>query len=751
MSPSPLSSAGGTPAPPLDAEAPLFQLDHPDPSMPILLAGRMASAVLAGDGELALSWESRGALSEWGGAYAQGVRLTGPWRLSLTPEGGRRQPLSEFLQDLTATRTSVRAHYRGAGWVARQDVVVPSDRPAVTRKLSLTSVAERPQTLRIETELSPFLLPVMMEGLRPETYTVESLPQGLRFTAHSYAAEIVSNVIPSTGGIDGGPIPALPDTRPIRSAILGWEVPLEPAESVDLDWVIWGGLGSTLAHIGGRGDALLGSSLTWRADRERDYRTWLEERPRLSFPQAPELERAYNLALGAFESLYFAPEPRMVGFAAGYPWYDALWCRDIAWMLPAALWLGDHGWALSTLDTVLRFQSGARIPLLGAGRGEIPMQISPGPLFLYGTSDTTLHYPAVVARTLRHVGGSALPVFEGMMPKLGLCLEWATTKVNPATGLFTNGGEVAEISAAQEGAGRVQYGSDAVDTTIWDSTDRRAHAIDCQVLWVRALEGMAELSSALGLQSAAPTLSAQAAHIRGRVLDLYWWEKETYLADTLTLQGQPVLRLRPNALMAVMDGWLTPDRARRVVARASQADLATAWGVRTLSSSDPAFDPQAYHDGQVWTIATAWAAHAALMARDFETGMRHLGTIAGILQRERGLANECYDGLRPVPYNSCFLLGFSVAPFLTALFEGLWGLKPDALHQELTVDPRFPPTWNGLRLENLSLGGSRLDLEASGGRLTATVTSGPPVSIATPAGRCVVAPGTSGTLPLSPP
>jgi glycogen debranching enzyme len=729
-------------------EKPLWELTSPRPDVPLLLSGHRSAAILSGAGDLALKWGTRGTPIEWGGAYAQGVRLTGPWTLGLGRPDERPSPLSASLVNLTAWRHGLHVGYRGEGWTAVQQLVVPHDDPAVTRTLFFSCFSERELALDLTMTLEPFLLPVLMEGLRPHRYSIARRPLGFALSAEGYSFEFLTSQAPSQILVDGRPFPATTESLPVGAIQLTWPLRMEPAEQTRFDWVVWGGIERMLQNEPDQGVRVLSDALFWRAHRQESQADWWKERPVLHFPQDPSLERAAMLATGAMEALAHWPQLGMVGFVAGFPWYYALWYRDIAWMLPAALWLGDYDWCKATLKTCFSFQSRAHIPILGADVGELPMQVSPGPIFLYGTSDTTLHYPALAHRFLQHAGPMRSAFLKELLPQMLDCLTWAERKVNPRTGLFTNGGEIQEMADASA-HGRVQYGFEAKDTTIWDSTDRRAHAIDVQVLHARALRGMDAVQEVLGgIQD--PRFRDHADRIQREVLQRYDWPQEGYLADTLAMDGTPVPRLRPNALIAVMDGWTSPVLGQRMVQRATQEDLTTAWGVRTLSNRDPQFDPLAYHDGQVWTIATAWAAHAALSAGQGREAMVHLHTIAKILQDEHGLANECYHGLTPDPFNSCFLLGLSIGPFLTALFEGLWGLAISSPTRTLTVAPAFPPEWQEASLEHLRVGDSYLDLHWKEGTLEVRLVDGPPVTVRSASGQSISA-GSGGPVRLDVP
>lgn len=727
----------------------LWQTNKPEPEVPLLLTGHQAAAVLGGDGDLALRWETRGAKLEWGGSYAQGVRLTGPWRLSFGPAGATVPPMSATLRSLTARRSDVATSHGGPGWTARHEVVVPRDAPAVGRRLTMTCFAESAVEMMVRATVEPYLLPVLIEGLRPVEYDLRRTPSGVALSAEGFGCELLSSSPPETISIDGILMRGDSAKIPIERIELSWPIRLEPAESSTLAWTIWGGQGRLLREDPNTGDRALQGSFSWKEDRRSALKAWWEERPRFSFPQDPLLEEATLLATGALEALAHSPEKGMVGMVAGYPWYCALWFRDIAWMLPSLLWLGDHEWAASTLETAFGYQSHAHLPVLGAEQGEIPMQVAPGPIFLYGTSDTTLHFPALAHRLLRHVGGERSAFLRPLLPQIRECLLWAERKVDPRSGFFTNGGEIAEMAEVTEGC-RVACGIDAHDTTIWDSTDRRDHAVDLQVLYARALQGAAAVSEALEGETASGWAASQretARLLQERVLRAYDWPQEGYLADTLTKDAGPVLRLRPNALMTVMDDWLPTPRARRLVDRVGREDMTTPWGVRTLSRSDPRFDPEAYHDGQVWTIATDWAAHAAFRAGVPEVGLDYLHTVSGLIRTERGMANECYHGLRAEPFNSCFLLGLSVGPFLTALFEGLWGLSVSSSPTALVVSPNFPPAWEEASLRQLRVGESRLDLRWRKGALTVTQRRGPSVRVSSSTGDSLdLKEGASGTI-----
>jgi glycogen debranching enzyme len=710
---------------------------------PVLLTSLASAALLDGRGDLEMMREMRGTSVEWGGVMGQCIRLTGAWRLSLR--------VGDAVASLPGTR--VESGPAPGGWSSRhswngieiaQAVGAVAQLPGVVRTVRCSTTGPGPVELRLRSTFRPVLCPVLVEGIQPHRFEVVRSPDEVRVRQRAFALAVRSNVPPVASFVNGDPWTGERIEGRVEEVGAEYGLRIAPDSPADLTELAYGGLTRDLDAWVGPARAVLADPAGAMRAVEADDRAWADRTPRLSFPDAPELERGYALARDALRRLYAAPGDGMTGLVAGYPWYSAIWCRDLAWMLNAVAWLGDLDWMRRSIDTVLRFQGRAPIPILAGETGELPMQVSPGPIFFYGTSDTTLYYPLLMERWRHHTGAVEMP--EGWNDAVERIVAWGEARTDPDSGLLRNGGEAEEIGATPGNLARVQYGIDAPDTTIWDSADRREHAIDVQVLWWQSLAAAAGLTA----ESTAPATRARWAALADRVAQSvrskYPWEEQGYLFDSLR-DGRGVTQLRPNALRTVSAGLVDGALAKQLVVRAAQDDLRAPWGVRTLSSRDPTYDPTAYHEGQVWTIATAWLADAALAAGEPALGAEVLGQIARLLATEGMGANECYRGDRPEPFDSCFLLGFSVAPFLTTLFARLWGLTLDARAGTLSVRPRFPEGWRSARLERLRFGDGSVDLDWTPDRLRVRWSGPGALSVETAAPPVQVAPGAVTDLP----
>ncbi len=456
----------------------------PQPGRPVLLTSLASAVLLDGRGDLTSLRETRGTLYDWGGVYGQLVRLTGPWRVELVRDGTAADlPSTQVGEEPVAG--GWRSRHRWEGLEILQDVAAVEEPPGAVRRLRFTSARSDPVRFTVVSRLSPFLLPVLVEGVRPLTFRVEGQGSGVFVRQHGFALRALADPAPARIWLNEAPLSASEHHGPVREIAFDHELEVAPGGSVELRWQVAGGIGRDLEEVErrvGRQPADPDAVAASRATADRD---WLAQTPELEFPDAPELARAYGSARAALRRLYSEPGDGLVGLVAGYPWYSAIWCRDLAVMLPAVLWLGDAEWVERSLSSVFRFQSHRAVQFLGGEPGELPMQVGPGPIFLYGTSDTTLRFAPVVEQFHRHAGDT------GSLGEWGDALhrivEWGRSRVDPDTGFLTHGGEAEAIEMATAALSRVRYGIDSPDTTIWDSADRRDHAVDMQVLWRRTL------------------------------------------------------------------------------------------------------------------------------------------------------------------------------------------------------------------------------------------------------------------------
>ena len=106
-------------------------------------------------------------------------------------------------------------------------------------------------------------------------------------------------------------------------------------------------------------------------------------------------------------------------------------------------------------------------------------------------------------------------------------------------------------------------------------------------------------------------------------------------------RARPGLRSFARPSKVLWSGALEGEQRDAVAARLSEPDVLTAYGLRTLASTMPTFDPQSYHRGSIWPF-DSWLGWGGLRAagRDEDAERVRSGVLAAL--DELGHAPELY-------------------------------------------------------------------------------------------------------------
>ena len=467
----------------------------------------------------------------------------------------------------------------------------------------------------------------------------------------------------------------------------------------------------------------------------RDYRQALDQAPRLR-GLGDKVDRAWELAVLALETLR-AQHPEMgPGICAGLPRFPGYWSRDSAWSALGLLAAGLAHRAKPVLDTFLSLQH----PGPGEERGDIPSVIG-GPAFLHQTgfgasADGTPLMAIALSEYVVHSGD----VEFGRQHLHGLrgLIEWCLRQDRDGDGFSEHGAQASTSDSLT-----------IPDTTWMDHVDRRKSAIEVQALVWQALRCAARLARLLGDIPQAEEWAARAELLERQTWRDFFPPVVPYPADRLDMQGRPDFTLRPNYAVALLFArHLPPERAASALKHLESPELAAPHGIRTLASSDPRYRPTEYHNGAVWNLTTGWAAMALLRWGRLESGLRLIDALAQRLHDEMGMMAELYRGDAPQPYNSCVLQAWSAGVFLLAVARYLLGIRAEAVTGTLELAPNLPPDAAAVTLSGFPVGASRVEITFAGGRARVHNLGPDPVRVRTPAGEAQANPGTNPELPL---
>ena len=227
---------------------------------------------------------------------------------------------------------------------------------------------------------------------------------------------------------------------------------------------------------------------------------------------------------------------------------------------------------------------------------------------------------------------------------------------------------------------------------------------------------MAELLDVLGEREEAERQRAAAAELRARVEERFWMEDAGFYALALDRDKRQVASISSNPGHLLWCGMPGRSRAERIAERLLRPDMFSGWGLRTLSSDNPAYNPLSYQLGSVWPFDCALAAAglARYGLRD-AAGTLLRSILEAALHFEQNSLPELFAGTErarglPVPYaNANRPQAWSAAvPILAA--QLFLGLVPDAPNGRCYVSPWLPDWLPHLALIGIAIGNGTLDI-----------------------------------------
>src|ERR1700737_3614965 len=438
------------------------------------------------------------------------------------------------------------------------------------------------------------------------------------------------------------------------------------------------------------------------ADQDRLHRQWRDAATKVTTANE-DIYRLYRQSvedMGALR-LYdhdFAPDVWLP--AAGVPWFVAIFGRDslIAGLQSTIV---HAGFARGALKKLAQFQATEMDDRRDAEPGKIPHEMRTGELAhfhriphtpYYGTAAATPRYLITLHETWKWLGDLAL-LREHRDVALR-CLEW----IDRYGDLDGDGFQEYKTRSPQ---GYENMGwKDAPDAVVYpDGRQVPQPKALCELqgyvfdAWMRT----AEVLEALDQRERAAGLRAKAKALRVAFEEKFWCEDLGFYAFALDPDKQPVQTIASNAGHCLASGIASPEHAARVVGQFFEPDMWSGWGIRTLSASNPAYNPFSYQRGSVWPhdngiIALGFkrygfAAEAARVARDISeaaslfVAYRPPELYAGIERR---------PGTFPVLYPQANVPQAWAAGSVFHLLQAMLGVRADAPRGGLSADPDPP-------------------------------------------------------------
>ena len=454
--------------------------------------------------------------------------------------------------------------------------------------------------------------------------------------------------------------------------------------------------------------------------------TFLEEAASFSTPESGTLApvviaslRQARRDLAALRLPDLDEGERSWTLAAGLPLYIALYGRDVLTASWQAAILGPE-----MMDGTLRALARRQGTVVDNWRDEQPGRMlheaHTGPLAAlglnpraryYGSVTTSGFYPVVVSE-LWHWTGDRERVRPLIRPALD-ALRWLERSAGE-DGFFdyrTRSFQGVVHQAWKDSPGAI------VDEEGRPVEPPIATCEEQAFVYVARLH-LSEVLWWLGEKDEARRLFHQAGELKKRFNDAFWMEDEGFIALGLDARRRRICSVTSNPGHCLAAGIVDDDLVERVAARLFADDLWSGWGVRTLSSRNPAFNPYSYHRGSVWPVEHGSFALGFLrygLHGRLEAVSRGMFEAAALFEHHRlpeVFSGHPRDAAHPFPatYPQANSPQAWSASAVLCLVQSLLGIYPYAPLKMLLVDPHLPEWLPELTVRGLRVGEASADL-----------------------------------------
>lgn len=414
--------------------------------------------------------------------------------------------------------------------------------------------------------------------------------------------------------------------------------------------------------------------------------------------------------------------------AAGIPWFSTLFGRDA--LISASQTLAiDPAIARDTLIVLARYQGKISDDWREEDPGKILHEIRLGEMArcheiahtpYYGTVDATPLWLMLYAEYLDWTND--VETIDRLWPNALAAMEWIDRQCK-ATGYL----------------GYLRRSDGGINNQGWKDSwecivDRQGelargpiYLCEVQAYVYAAKQRLSKIARRRQQYELSERWAAQAADLKLRFNRDFWVDSQNFCALALDGEGKLVDSITSNPGHCLSLGILDSEKAIAVAKRLCEPDMFSGWGIRTLNTDSPTYNPMGYHLGTVWPHDNSIV---AMGLRNTKSEIYpHLNFTSHAFQLFQGLVDmtlkqplhrlpELICGYErsgdkgPVRYPVACSPQAWAAGSIFQLLQAIVNPIPNAEAKTLRiVNPALPPSLNRLTVRHLKVGDTLLDLE----------------------------------------
>lgn len=405
---------------------------------------------------------------------------------------------------------------------------------------------------------------------------------------------------------------------------------------------------------------------------------------------------------------------------AGIPWFAVPFGRDaLITALQTLIFTPEI--AVGTLRYLARFQGkvvnewneeepGKILHELRAGEMTVLKEMPHVPY--YGSVDSTPLFLLLFAETMKWLDSQAL--YQELLPNVRAALDWIDNYADK------DGDGFIEYHCHNQRGVLNQGWKDNATALQFRDGKYPEHPIalcEAQAYVYAAKRDLAEIVERQGEKEWAQKLRGESARLKKAFNEVFWMPEENYFAQALDKHKNKIPTVGSNPGHCIWCGIVDEDKIEPVIRRMLAADMSSGWGIRTVSTDEPSFNPMSYHNGSVWPHDNSILAAGMKMAGYSQAANEVISQIFTASQRFRYFRlpelfcgfqqdNRYYSSPAEYPV-SCSPQAWTAG---AAIFfvQTMLGLEVEASQRKITLRPSLPPWLTELTLEQLLVGDNKV-------------------------------------------
>ena len=169
--------------------------------------------------------------------------------------------------------------------------------------------------------------------------------------------------------------------------------------------------------------------------------------------------------------------------------------------------------------------------------------------------------------------------------------------------------------------------------------------VEVQGYVYKAYKSYIFIAENIGKSRKSKEILTKAKILKRKFNDDYWMEIENYFALALDGEKKQKNAISSNPGHLLFTGIVNRNKVDELISRFFQPDLWTPYGIRTLSTEDPNFNPYSYHMGSIWPHDN-WIIYEGLKNLGFNTYSNQIKKALLKTYKELGRIPELYTVIK---------------------------------------------------------------------------------------------------------